>query len=451
MKAKLSRFGVLVAAMLLTASPGWTQEPGVPQAPGMPQAPAAPQAPAVPQATAAAPVAPGTLPAPTKTYSQQDLDQLLAPIALYPDALLAQILMASTYPLEVVEAARWVKANPGMSETALEEAMQSQTWDPAVKALTAVPQVLQQMNDKLDWTQKLGDAFLAQQQDVMKTVQALRAKAKAAGNLESSKEQVVKEEKQGSETIYVVEPTASDVVYVPIYNPYVVYGTWWYPYPPYYLYPPHYVYPPHVAFTAGIFVGAAIWGHCNWHGNHVSVHVSHYNSFNRTNINNPNWNHNVDHRKGVPYKDQRVAQQYNRAANDKAAKSREDFRGRADSGRAEMKDMDRGELQNRAGQADRGQMQDRAAQADRDQAAQRLADRSQAQDRAAQADRDRASQRPSSSYDRGGYDRASSGGFSGADRGASTRAASTRGSASRGGGGGMSRGGGGGGRGGGRR
>lgn len=439
MKAKLSRFGVLVAALLLTASPGWTQEPGVPQAPGMPPAPAAPQAPAVPQATPAAPVAPGTLPAPTKTYSQQDLDQILAPIALYPDALLAQIFMAATYPLEVVEAARWVKANPGMSETALEEAMQSQTWDPAVKSLTAVPQVLEQMNDKLDWTQKLGDAFLAQQQDVMKTVQALRAKAKAAGNLESSKEQVVKEEKQGSETIYVVESAASDVVYVPIYNPYVVYGTWWYPYPPYYMYPPHYVYPPHVAFTAGIFVGAAIWGHCNWHGNHVSVHVSHYNSFNRTNISNPNWNHNVDHRKGVPYKDKKVAQQYNRAANDQAAKSREDFRGRADSGRAEMKDMDR------------GQMQDRAAQADRDQAAQRLADRSQAQDRAAQADRDRASQRQSSSsYDRGGgYDRASSGGFSGADRGASTRAASTRGSASRGGG--MSRGGGGGGRGGGRR
>ena len=132
-----------------------------------------------------------------KTFSQQELDQILAPIALYPDALLAQIFMASTYPLEIVEAARWVKANPNVKDKALEEAMQKQAWDPAVKSLTAVPKVLEQMNDKLDWTQKLGDAFLAQQQEVMKTVQSLRAKAKAAGNLESSEEQVVKEREAG--------------------------------------------------------------------------------------------------------------------------------------------------------------------------------------------------------------------------------------------------------------
>ena len=222
----------------------------------------------------------------------------------------------------------------------------------------------------------------------------------------------------------MVESSQPEVVYVPTYNPSVVYGVWWYPYPPYYMYPPHYVYPPGVAFTVGIFVGAAIWGNCNWHGGNVNVHVSHYNSFNRTNINNPNWNHNVDHRKGVPYKDKGVAQKYNRGANDKAAQSREDFRGRAETGRAEMKDMDRSELQDRAAQADRAQQADR--------------------DRAAQADRDRASQRGSGSYDRGGSsDRASSGGFSGAGSGASTRAASTRGSASRGGGGGGGRGGGG--------
>ena len=393
MKARFLRFCVLVAALLLVASPGWTQEPTAPAAPGVPAAPGA----------APAPVA-VTTPVTTtaKTFSQQDLDQILAPIALYPDALLAQIFMASTYPLEVVEAARWVQAHPNLKEKDLEEAMQAQTWDPAVKALTAVPQVLEQMNDKLDWTQKLGDAFLAQQQDVMKTVQSLRAKAKAAGNLESSKEQVVKTEQDGSQTNYVVESATPEVVYVPIYNPYVVYGVWWYPYPPYYLYPPHYVYPPHVAFTVGIFVGAAIWGHCNWHGSYVSVHVSHYNSFNRTHIDNPNWNHNVDHRKGVPYKDNKVAQKYNRGASDKVGQSRDEFRGRAETGRAEMKDMDRGEMQNRA----------------------------------AQADRDRASQRGSSSYDRGGSNRASSGGFSGAGSGASTRAASARGGASRGGGGG---------------
>jgi Protein of unknown function (DUF3300) len=279
-----------------------------------------------------------------------------------------------------------------------------------------VPQVLEQMNDKLDWTQKLGDAFLAQQKDVMSTVQSLRAKAKTAGNLKSSKEQVVKCEQQGDSMICTIESPEPEVIYVPTYDPYVVYGVWWYPYPPYYLYPPHYVYPPHVAFHAGIIVGAAIWGNCNWNGGTVNVHIEHYNSFNRTNINNPNWTHNVDHRKGVPYRDQKVAQQYNRGANDQAAKSREEFRGRAETGRAEMQDMDR----------------------------------SQMQDRAQQADRDRASQGTPTAYDRGGSDRANSGGFSGADSGASARAASARGSASRGGGG-MSRGGGGGRGGGGRR
>jgi uncharacterized membrane protein YgcG len=398
MKSDYLRSCVLALALSLAAPAGWAQE--TPASPGA----------ATPSAA-------------KKTFSQQDLDQILAPIALYPDALLAQIFMASTYPLEVVEAARWVKANPGLKEKALEDAMQKQTWDPSVKSLTAVPQVLEQMNEKLDWTQKLGDAFLAQQKDVMATVQALRAKAQAAGNLKSSTQQVVKTEQQGSQTIYIVESSNPDVIYVPTYNPTVVYGVWWYPYPPYYMYPPHYVYPPGVVFATGVFVGVAIWGRCNWHGGgSVYVSVNHYNSFNRTTINNPNWNHNVDHRKGVAYKDKGVAQQYNRGANDKAAQSREDFRGRADAGRAEMKDMDRGELQNRAAQADRAQMQDRTAQ----------------------ADRDRGSQRQPSAYDRGGGgDRASSGGFSGADNGASARAASSRGSASFGGGG-MSRGGGGG-------
>jgi hypothetical protein len=135
--------------------------------------------------------------------------------------LLAQIFMASTYPLEVVEAARWVKANPNVKDKALEDAMQKQTWDPAVKSLTAVPQVLEQMNDKLDWTQKLGDAFLAQQKDVMDTVQSLRAKAAAAGNLQTTKEQQVIVE--GDDHHRIGQP---QVIYVPTYNPTVVYGAW---------------------------------------------------------------------------------------------------------------------------------------------------------------------------------------------------------------------------------
>jgi len=212
------RLAVLPLAMLLAVSPATAQQPTS----------SSPQ-----DTTAAKPAA--------KTFSQQDLDQLMAPIALDPDELLAQVLMASTYPLEVVEAARWAKANPKVTGKALEEAMTKQKWDPAVKSLTAVPQVLQQMNDKLDWTQRLGDAFLAQQQDVMDTVQALRAKADAAGNLKSSEQQVVKKETQASQTIYVVESPKPEVVYVPTYNPSVVYGPWWYSTPPYYMSPPAYV------------------------------------------------------------------------------------------------------------------------------------------------------------------------------------------------------------------
>jgi hypothetical protein len=276
----------------------------------------------------------GTASPRAKTFSQQDLDRLLAPVALYPDPLLAQVLMASTYPLEVVEAARWVKANPRVSGTALETAMSKQSWDPAVRSLTAVPQVLQQMSDNLDWMQKLGDAFLAQQQDVMDSVQGLRARADAAGNLKTTEQQIVRTEVQGSQKIYVVESPKPEVVYVPTYNPTVVYGSWWYPTPPYYVYPPAYVYPPGLAFATGVVVGAAIWGACNWGWGRgsVDVNVNRYNSFNRTNISNKNWNHNVDHRRGVAYRDQNVARQYNRGGNAQAAQSREQFRGRADAG-----------------------------------------------------------------------------------------------------------------------
>jgi len=368
-----------------------------------------------------APAAEALAPA-SKTFSQQDLDQLMAPIALYPDALLAQVLMASTYPLQVVEAARWVKANAKVSGKALEDAMTRQSWDPAVKSLTSLPQVLLQMNERLDWTQKLGDAFLAQQADVMDTVQALRAKADAAGNLKTSEQQVVKKESQGSQTIYVVESPKPEVVYVPTYNPSVVYGTWWYPTPPYYMYPPAYVYPPGLAFATGVVVGAAIWGGCHWGWGHgggsVNVNVNHYNSFNRTNISNNNWNHNVNNRGGVPYRDQNVANKYNRGSNAQSSKAREEFRGRADSGRSELKGMDRNELNNQVKNADRGSFDggkdkfDRGGGGGRDAATSRF-------DGAAQ-------HRP----DSGMKDR-SGGGFSGAGNGVATREASARGSASR--------------------
>jgi Protein of unknown function (DUF3300) len=303
---------------------------------------------AAPPESAAAPQAP--------TFKAEEIEQLAAPIALYPDPLLAQVLMASTYPLEVVEAARWQKQNPSLKDKALEDALQQQTWDPSVKSLTAFPPVLTMLNDKLDWTQKLGDAFLAQQSDVMDAVQRLRAKAEAAGNLKSNEQQKVTVEQapvnvhqnvtvQGQAapppTVIKIEPAQPQVVYVPTYNPTVVYGPWPYAaYPPYYYYPPGYVAATSViSFGVGMAVGAALWGGCSWGGygghNDVNINVNQYNSYNHTNISNNNWQHNVDHRKGVQYRDTATQQKYNRGTAS-GVQSREAFRGRAEQGRQEL-------------------------------------------------------------------------------------------------------------------
>jgi hypothetical protein len=406
-----------LAAMLFVQSAAFAQQP--------------PAAPAAPAATSA-------------TTSQQELDQLLAPIALYPDALIAQILMASTYPLEVVEAARWAKANPDVKDKALEDAMQKQTWDESVKALTTVPQVLKQMNDNLSWTQKLGDAFLADQKSVLATVQSLRSKASAAGNLKSTAEQTVKTETQEGKTVVVIESAQPEVVYVPTYNPSTIYGPWWYPsYPPYYMYPPGYVYRPGLAFATGVVVGAAIWGGCNWGRGDVNINVNKYNNFNRSNISNTNFNHNVDHRKGVAYKDQGVAQKYDRGGNKQATQSREEFRGRAEQGRQEMGSMDRNELQRSTQQADRSGNRAGGGGAS-PTAGTRDVGGGGASPTAATRDAGSANRGGggSSNASRG----SSGGGFSGASGGGSTRQASSQGAASRGSaGGGASRGGGGGG------
>jgi hypothetical protein len=346
-----------------------------------------------------------------KTFSQQDLDTILAPIALYPDALLAQILMAATYPLEIVEADRWVKANPKVKDQALQDAMEKQAWDPSVKALTAVPQVLDQMSQKLDWTQKLGDAFLADQKDIMATVQGLRAKAAAAGNLKSSPEVAVKTEQVESKTVYVIESSKPEVVYVPTYNPATIYGSWWYSYPPYSMYPPAYVYPPYAGlhFAAGVVVGAAIWGNMNWGGNNVNINVNKYNNFNKANLQNNNFNHNAANRKGVAYKDQGVANKYNRGASAQNSQARSQFQGRDGGGGGGAR------ADNYGGGGNRGS----ASASQRGGGASQMGSGS----------RGSASQMSS----RGG----GGGGFQGAGGGgASTRAASSRGSMSRGGGGG---------------
>ena len=371
-----------------------------------------------------------------KPFKQEELDQLLAPIALYPDSLLAQILMASTYPLEVVQAGRWKKANQNLKGDALTAALEKENWDASVKSLVNFPQVLDLMNEKLEWTQKLGDAFLAQQKDVMATVQKLREKAEAQGNLKSSEQQKVIVEKE-TQTI-VIEPANPQVVYVPTYNPTVVYGTWWYPsYPPYAYYPPGYAAGAALfSFGVGVAVGAAwgyAWGGCNWRGGDVDIDINR-----NTNINNNidrskyqnkvttgqggrgEWKHDPEHRKGVSYRDQGTAQKFDRGAS-KDATSREAFRGRAEAGRQDLARGDAEQLRDRSGGGGPG-----------------------SQDRPNAGSMDRAGTQPR--IDSGGIDRATStqrtdkSAFGSYDRGSQTRNYSSRGqqsmSSSRAGGGG---------------
>jgi uncharacterized protein DUF3300 len=376
---------------------------------------------------------------PEVVFKQEELEQILAPIALHPDPVVSQILMASTYPLEVVQADRWVRQNGSLKGDALSAALEKQSWDPSVKSLVNLPQVLTMMSEKLDWTQKLGDAFLADQKKVLDTIQSLRAKAQASGNLQTTKEQTVVVE----EKIIKIEPANPQVVYVPSYNPTVVYGAWPYPaYPPYYYYPPGYVATSAFAFASGVAMGAAwgyAWGGCNWNGGEVDIDVDRNFESNR-NINRERnatreqagnrqgqWQHNPEHRKGVAYRDQGTAQKFNRTSSNEAIQSREQFRGRAEQGR---QDIGRGGASERAGTGDRGAGQGLSG------------DRASASSRSGAGDRAGASQ-PSGSGSRGGA-------FEGVDRGGSAaRSASSRGSASRGsfsGGGGAARGGGGGGR-----
>ena len=268
-------------------------------------------------------------PTPSRTFTQQELDQMLAPIALYPDSLLSQILMASTYPLEVVEAARWSRANPNLKGDEAVRAVEQNTWDPSVKSLVAFPQILQMMDEKLGWTERLGDAFLSQQALVMDTVQNLRRKAYDAGNLKSSDQ--VRVDQQG-QTI-VVEPARPDVIYVPYYDPLVVYGPWWWPaYPPVYWAPwPGYFVGPGfgVGFVwgVGVTVGAGFFfGAFDWPHRHVTVVNVNNFYFKTVNVNRVTvWQHDPIHRRGVLYRDASLRQQFRRMS--ASPEVRRDFRG----------------------------------------------------------------------------------------------------------------------------
>jgi hypothetical protein len=218
----------------------------------------------------------------TPLLKPAELDQLVAPIALYPDTLLAEVLMASAYPLDIVQAERWVQANKNLTEDQLKAAVDKQPWDESIKSLVATPSVLQMMSEKLDWTEKLGDAVVAQQADVMDAIQRLRAKAQANNKLTSTKEQTVSVQQVQDRQVIAIEPTNPDTVFVPYYDPGVVYGDWPYAdYPPYYFPPPGYiaasVIAAGIAFGGGYALGrwgagGRYWGGgVNWGGNNLVV------------------------------------------------------------------------------------------------------------------------------------------------------------------------------------
>ena len=239
------------------------------------------------------------------TFSQQELDQMLAPVALYPDGLLSQILMAASYPLEVVEAQRWALANPSVMGNAAVQAVDQNNWDPSVKSLLAFPRILQTMSAKLDWTQRLGDAFLGQQQQVMDTIQSLRQKAYAAGNLVSNTQERVSVV-DGQISVLPINP---QMVYAPYYDPAVVYGPWWWPqYPPIAWSPwPGYAtidgFGPGFMWGAGVVLAADfLFGSFDWNAHHVNVNYDHFHDGGAHRGGMGLWEHNPNHRQGVRYR-----------------------------------------------------------------------------------------------------------------------------------------------------
>jgi hypothetical protein len=370
------------------------------------------------------------------SFTVEQLDQMLAPIALFPDALLSQVLMASTYPSAVVQAADWAFANRDLKGDDAVKAVQGKPWDPSVQSLVAFPQVLAMLGEKPEWVHDLGDAFLAQPNEVMDSVQFLRAKAQAAGNLSSNEQQIITVEAAPPPPqviivnapppptqIITIAPASPQVVFVPVFNPLFIFGPWWHP-----LFPPFFIPPPPrwgfgwsvvgtaVWWGAGIRVTNALWGGVNWRTRNVNINVNQWNNINvnnriTSNDRNVNWNHNPRNRQGVPYRDAATRnriQQSNFGERD----GREDFRGREDQraqaraalsdrvgaenlNRDALRDIDRSQVQNRAANIDRSQVQERAATIDRSQVQNRAAnvDRSQVQERAATIDRSQAQNR----------------------------------------------------------
>jgi hypothetical protein len=268
----------------------------------------------VPQAAAPAASAPPAEAAPKLPNDQ--LDSLVAPIALYSDPLLAQTLAASTYPLEIIQLQQWMQQNKELKGQALADAIAKQKWDPSVQSMAGVPDAVERLAGNIQWTTNLGNAFLAQQQDVMDAVQRMRAKAQGKGALQTSEQQTVQTQTvEGGKEVIVIQQPNPEVIYVPSYDPEVVYGPPAYPYYPYSY--PGYMPGMGLAFGAGIIAGGiwSNWGDCDWEGGDININNN--NNFNRnTNINRPGaggegqWQHRPEHRGNAPYGDRATANRY---------------------------------------------------------------------------------------------------------------------------------------------
>src|SRR5829696_8262845 len=282
-----------------------------------------------PQGPAAAPAAQEA------TIPPEQLDALVAPIALYPDPLLSQTLVASTYPLELIQLQQWLAKNKDLKDNKLVEKVSKQPWDPSIQAMAALPDVVKWLAEDIQWTTDLGNAFLAQQTGVMDAIQRMRSKAQEKGTLASGEQIKVQTQVVESKSVIVIEQSNPQVVYVPSYNPVYAYGAIGYPYPPIY-YPPYYggaVAAGVIGFGLGVAMGAAWgggwgWG-CGWGGGDINVNRN--NNFNRnTNINGGNrnqinggnrnnignggnsgkWKHDAGHRGGAPYGDRKTADRF---------------------------------------------------------------------------------------------------------------------------------------------
>ncbi len=376
-------------------------------------------------------------------FTAAELDQMLASIALFPDALLSQVLMASTYPSDVAQAADWAYAHRHLEGDAAVKAVQDKPWDPSVQSLVAFPQVLAMLGESPRWVRDLGDAFLDQPGDVMDSVQFLRAKAKEAGHLASNEQQVVSVEPAPPPPqtivvnapppptqIIVIAPARPQVVFVPIFNPLWAFGPWWRPAFPPFFFPP----PPRwgwgwssaahagIWWGVGIGVSNALWGGVDWRRRDVNINVNRWNTINvnhriDSSARDVNWRHDVRNRHGVPYRGAATRDRLQQSPGD--ARSRDEYRGRElqrDRAREELanrvgaqsldrdalREIDRSQLpqrpgapvaggnaRDRAAAVDRAQLQDRAANLDRAQLQDRAAnvDRAQAQNRAGAVDR----------------------------------------------------------------